>query len=76
MIPVAGWANTGGKLALKGNDLNQVNKVVSTEKMASIYSPIYQDVVNSPLGKTQNQLDRFLKIVTRFNQNNSETTQS
>ncbi|MEK4404719.1 DNA/RNA non-specific endonuclease [Sporosarcina sp. FSL K6-6792] len=25
--------------------------------MASIYSPIYQDVVNSPLGKTQNQLD-------------------
>jgi len=57
MIPVAGWASTGGKLALKGNDLNQVSKVVSTEKMASIYSPIYQDVVNSPLGKTQNQLD-------------------
>ena len=27
------------------------------EKMASIYSPIYQDVVNSSLGKTQNQLD-------------------
>ncbi|HJF32437.1 MAG TPA: polymorphic toxin type 15 domain-containing protein [Sporosarcina psychrophila] len=25
--------------------------------MTSIYSPIYQDVVNSPLGKTQNQLD-------------------
>ncbi|WP_197485366.1 MULTISPECIES: ribonuclease YeeF family protein [Sporosarcina] len=57
MIPVAGWASTGGKLALKGNDLNQVRKVVSTEKVASIYSPIYQDVVNSPLGKTQNQLD-------------------
>ncbi|WP_338653482.1 DNA/RNA non-specific endonuclease [Sporosarcina psychrophila] len=57
MILVAGWASTGGKLALKGNDLNQVRKVVSTEKMASIYSPIYQDVVNSPLGKTQNQLD-------------------
>ncbi|KAA0944294.1 hypothetical protein FQ087_19490 [Sporosarcina sp. ANT_H38] len=57
MIPVAGWASTGGKLALKGNDLNQVSKVVSTEKMASIYSPIYQDVVNSPLGRTQNQLD-------------------
>ncbi|MBO0587460.1 T7SS effector LXG polymorphic toxin [Sporosarcina sp. E16_8] len=57
MIPVAGWASTGGKLALKGNDLNQVRNVVSTEKMASIYSPIYQDVVNSPLGKTQNRLD-------------------
>ncbi|MBO0585693.1 hypothetical protein [Sporosarcina sp. E16_8] len=25
--------------------------------MESIYSPIYQDVVNSSLGKTQNQLD-------------------
>ena len=57
MIPVAGWASTGGKLALKGNDLNQVSKVVSTEKMESIYSPIYQDVVNSSLGKTQNKLD-------------------
>ncbi|WP_160117578.1 T7SS effector LXG polymorphic toxin [Filibacter tadaridae] len=57
MIPVAGWASTGGKLALKGNDLNQVSKVVSTKKMESIYSPIYHDVVNSPLGKTQNQLD-------------------
>ncbi|WP_342512458.1 hypothetical protein MKY34_17820 [Sporosarcina sp. FSL K6-1522] len=25
--------------------------------MTSIYSPIYQDVVSSSLGKTQNQLD-------------------
>ncbi|MEK5215230.1 hypothetical protein [Psychrobacillus sp. FSL H8-0487] len=30
---------------------------MSTEKVESIYSPMYQDVVNSPLGKTQNQLD-------------------
>ena len=57
MIPFAGWASTGGKLAMKGNDLNKARNVVSTEKMESIYSPIYQDVVNSPLGKTQNQLN-------------------
>ncbi len=57
MIPIAGWASTGGKLALKGNDLNKGRKVVSSEKAESIYSPVYQDVVNSPLGKTQNQLD-------------------
>ncbi|MEK4404747.1 T7SS effector LXG polymorphic toxin [Sporosarcina sp. FSL K6-6792] len=57
MIPFAGWASTGTKLAVKGNNLNQVRNVVSTEKMESIYSPIYKDVVNSSLGKTQNQLD-------------------
>lgn len=57
MIPIAGWASTGGKLAKKGSDLYQSRNVLSTENVESIYSPIYQDVVNSPLGKTQNQLD-------------------
>ncbi|MFJ5768821.1 T7SS effector LXG polymorphic toxin [Psychrobacillus sp. NPDC093180] len=57
MIPFAGWASTGGKFVKKGSDLYQRRNVVSTEKMASIYTPIYQDVVNSPLGKTQNHLD-------------------
>lgn len=57
MIPIAGWASTGGKLAKKGSDLYQSRNVLSKEKVESIYSPIYQDVVNSPLGKTQNQLD-------------------
>ncbi|WP_338653478.1 hypothetical protein V6B14_17700 [Sporosarcina psychrophila] len=57
MIPFADWASAGVKLTGKAQDLNQVSKVVSTEKMESIYSPIYKDVVNSPLGKTQNQLD-------------------
>ncbi|WP_144510127.1 T7SS effector LXG polymorphic toxin [Bacillus sp. FJAT-22090] len=57
MIPFAGWVSTGGKFAKKGSDLYQARNVVSTEKMASIYTPIYRDVVNSPLGKTQNQLD-------------------
>ncbi|WP_419958276.1 hypothetical protein [Psychrobacillus psychrotolerans] len=33
---------------------------MSTEKVESIYSPIYQDVVNSPLGRTQYQLDDTL----------------
>ncbi|QTD39540.1 hypothetical protein [Sporosarcina sp. Te-1] len=53
MIPFAGWASTGGKPVLKGTDVNKVRNVVSTDKMKSIYSPIYQDVVNRPLGKTQ-----------------------
>ncbi|MBO0586398.1 DNA/RNA non-specific endonuclease [Sporosarcina sp. E16_8] len=57
MIPFVGWASTGGKFAVRGNDLYQVRNVVSTEKMESVYSPTYQDVLNSPLGKTQNQLD-------------------
>ncbi|MFJ8063957.1 T7SS effector LXG polymorphic toxin [Psychrobacillus sp. NPDC096426] len=57
MIPFVGWASTGGKFAKKGNDLYQARNVVNTEKMASVYSPIYQDVVNSPLGKTQNHLN-------------------
>ncbi|WP_342512479.1 hypothetical protein MKY34_17960 [Sporosarcina sp. FSL K6-1522] len=57
MIPVAGWASTGGKFAVKGKDLYQVRNVVSTEHVTSIYSPIYQDVIGSSLGKTQNQLD-------------------
>ncbi|WP_342512477.1 GH-E family nuclease [Sporosarcina sp. FSL K6-1522] len=57
MIPVAGWASTGGKFAVKGKDLYQVRNVVSTENVTSTYSPIYQDVVSSSLGKTQNQLD-------------------
>ncbi len=57
MIPFAGWASTGGKLAVKGNELNKARNVVSTEKVASFYSPIYQDVVKSPLGKTGQQLD-------------------
>ncbi|GGA28775.1 ribonuclease YeeF family protein [Psychrobacillus lasiicapitis] len=57
MIPFAGWASTGGKFVKKGSDLYEARNVVSTEKMASIYTPIYQDVVNSPLGKTQNHLD-------------------
>ncbi|MFJ5768825.1 T7SS effector LXG polymorphic toxin [Psychrobacillus sp. NPDC093180] len=57
MIPFAGWASTGGKFVKKGSDLLEARNVVNTEKMASIYTPIYQDVVNSPLGKTQNQLD-------------------
>ncbi|WP_342512468.1 hypothetical protein MKY34_17895 [Sporosarcina sp. FSL K6-1522] len=57
MIPVAGWASTGGKFAVKGQNLYQVRNVVSTENVTSIYSPIYQDVVGSSLGKTQNQLD-------------------
>ena len=57
MIPVVGVASTGGKLAKKGSDLYQARNVLSTEKMESIYTPIYQDVVNSPLGKTQYQLD-------------------
>jgi hypothetical protein len=57
MIPFVGWASTGGEFVKKGSDLNQVRNVVSTEKLESVYSPIYQDVVNSPLGNTQNQLD-------------------
>ena len=57
MIPIAGWASTGGKLAKKGSDLYQSRNVLSTERVESIYSPFYQDVVNSPLGKTQNLLD-------------------
>ncbi|MFJ7973566.1 T7SS effector LXG polymorphic toxin [Psychrobacillus sp. NPDC096389] len=57
MIPFAGWASTGGKFVKKGSDLYQARNVVNTEKMASVYSPIYEDVVNSPLGKTQNHLD-------------------
>ena len=57
MIPFADWASAGVKLTGKAQDLNQVSKVVSTEKMESIYSPIYKDVVNSSLGKTQIQLD-------------------
>ncbi|MCK1998493.1 hypothetical protein MPH47_14910 [Psychrobacillus psychrodurans] len=53
MIPVVGWASTGEKVVKKGSDLYQTRNVMSTEKLESIYSPIYQDVVNSPLGKTK-----------------------
>lgn len=57
MIPVVGWASTDGKFVKKDSDLYQRRNVVGTEKMDSIYTLIYQDVVNSPLGKTQNHLD-------------------
>ncbi|SDN22122.1 DNA/RNA non-specific endonuclease [Psychrobacillus sp. OK028] len=57
MIPFAGWASTGGKFINKGSDLYSSRNVLSTEKVESLYSPSYQDVVNSPLGKTHNQLD-------------------
>ncbi|WP_056829208.1 T7SS effector LXG polymorphic toxin [Psychrobacillus sp. FJAT-21963] len=70
MIPIAGWASTGGKLAKKGSDLYQSRNVLSTEKVESIYSPIYQDVVNSPLGKTQNQLDIFTSTRYKFEKPN------
>ena len=56
-IPLVGLLGTGAKLKGKGEDLNQVRNVVSTEKMESIYTPIYRDVVNSPLGATQQRLD-------------------
>ena len=61
MIPFAGWASTGGKFINKGSDLYEARNVLSTEKIESLYSPSYQDVVNSPLGKTQNQLDALYK---------------
>ncbi len=70
-IPIAGWAGTVAKLTGKAKDLNQVSKVVSTEKMESIYSPIYQDVVNGSLGKTQNQLDTLYKTHSELNTPNA-----
>lgn len=57
MIPFSGWASTGGKFVNKGDDLYQARNVVSTEKMESVYSPIYQDVVNSPLTDTPMKKD-------------------
>ncbi|GKV56662.1 hypothetical protein NCCP2222_26090 [Sporosarcina sp. NCCP-2222] len=58
MIPVAGWFSTGGKLVYKSTtNVKQVKNVVSTDAMKSIYTPIYQDVINSPLSKSQNHLD-------------------
>ncbi|TQR19178.1 T7SS effector LXG polymorphic toxin [Psychrobacillus vulpis] len=73
MIPFLGWASTGGKFAKKGNDLYQARNVVSTEKMESVYSPIYQDVVNSPLGKTQSQLDVLSNTRYQFGTPNALT---
>ncbi|TQR19176.1 hypothetical protein [Psychrobacillus vulpis] len=73
MIPFLGWASTGGKFAKKGNDLYQARNVVSTEKMESVYSPIYQDVVNSPLGKTQSQLDILSNTRYQFGTPNALT---
>ncbi|WP_342566708.1 T7SS effector LXG polymorphic toxin [Psychrobacillus sp. FSL K6-4046] len=67
MIPFAGWVSTGGKFVNKGSDLYSSRNVLSTEKVESIYTPIYQDVVNSPLGKTQNQLDILYKTHSQLN---------
>ncbi|MEK5206694.1 T7SS effector LXG polymorphic toxin [Psychrobacillus sp. FSL H8-0510] len=71
MIPFAGWASTAGKFVNKGSDLYSSRNVLSTEKVESIYSPIYQDVVNSPLGKTQNQLDILYKTHSQLNTPNT-----
>jgi len=57
MIPVVGWASTGGKFIKNGNDLFQARNVINTEAMKSVYSPIYQDVINVQLGITQNRLN-------------------
>ncbi|MEK3977916.1 hypothetical protein MKY37_02375 [Psychrobacillus sp. FSL K6-2836] len=67
MIPVAGWVSTGGKFVIKGSDLYSSRNVLSTEKVESIYSPIYQDVVNSPLSRTQYQLDTLYKTHSQLN---------
>ena len=71
MIPFAGWASTGGKFVSKGSDLYSSRNVLSTEKVESIYSPMYQDVVNSPLGRTQYQLDTLYNTHSQLNTPNA-----
>ncbi|QTD39543.1 ribonuclease YeeF family protein [Sporosarcina sp. Te-1] len=60
MIPVAGWFSTGGKLVYKSTtNVKQVKNVVSTDAMKSIYTPVYQDVINNPLSRTQFHLGKM-----------------
>ncbi|GKV56656.1 hypothetical protein NCCP2222_26030 [Sporosarcina sp. NCCP-2222] len=60
MIPVAGWFSTGGKWVYKSTtNVKQVKNVVSTDAMKSIYRPVYQDVINNPLSKTQFHLGKM-----------------
>ncbi|MCG3088321.1 hypothetical protein [Sporosarcina cyprini] len=57
MLPVVGTASTGARMGKRINNVYEVRNVVSTDKMKSIYTPIYQDVINSPLSKSQSHLD-------------------
>ncbi|MCG3088319.1 hypothetical protein L7D49_10350 [Sporosarcina sp. MB25] len=60
MIPVAGWFSSGGKWVYKSTtNVKQVKNVVSTDAMKSIYMPVYQDVINNPLSKTQFHLGKM-----------------
>lgn len=53
MIPVAGWGSTAAKFANKGSQLYQARNVLSDEKVASMFTTTYQEVVNGPLSRTQ-----------------------
>ncbi|MCM3359013.1 hypothetical protein M3627_13405 [Psychrobacillus sp. MER TA 171] len=59
MIPVAGWGSTATKFANKGSQLYQARNVLSDEKVASMFTPTYQEVVNGPLSRTQANMYMF-----------------
>lgn len=59
MIPFAGWGSTGAKFVNKGSQLYQARNVLSNEKVASMFTPTYQEVVNGPLSRTQSNMYLF-----------------
>ncbi|MER2171125.1 MAG: T7SS effector LXG polymorphic toxin [Psychrobacillus psychrodurans] len=59
MIPVAGWGSTAAKFANKGSKLYQARNVLSDEKVSSMFTPTYQEVVNGPLSRTQANMYMF-----------------
>ncbi|MGE7980470.1 hypothetical protein [Psychrobacillus sp. NPDC093200] len=59
MIPFAGWGSTGAKFVNKGSQLYQARNVLSDEKVASMFTPTYQEVINGPLSRTQSNMYLF-----------------
>lgn len=62
MIPFAGWGSTGAKFVNKGSKFFQPKNVLSDEAVESVYTSVYRDVVNSPLGGTQTKLNLFTSL--------------
>ena len=59
MVPVVGSGSTAAKYSNKGSQLYQARNVLSDEKVASMFTPAYQKVVNGPLSRTQANMYMF-----------------